>query len=255
MNSKSWLENIVLRNMVGALILILVYFIPDRHEWSHRVGFAQFSPYLYLLGMYAWIVFHNRVLFEGLYLKNRKTAYFIWTLASMIANSISMHLILLYGFNHADTLSKILTFWVFTLTGLGVYIIFKYLHVIQGSHQLIQPKIITVDTAAPEDFKFMIDGREVTILFKNIFYIESLENYVRIITQQKPIVARLSMKEAETKLPKSLFLRVSRSHIINTNFVTSIENDAIKINDQTLKIGKVYKRYVEEQLLINKKNS
>jgi LytTr DNA-binding domain len=253
MKVNSWIDNVALRNVVGVFALLLVYFIPDRFEWSNRVGFARFSPYLFLLTMYGWIVFHNRLLFEGLYLKNRRTAYFTWTLLYMTVSSIVMHLVLIYRFNHADTLSKILTFWVFTLTGLGVYIIFKYLHVIQGSHQLIQQKII--NTTASEDFKFMIDGNEKTILFKDIFYIESLENYVRIITQQKPIVARLSMKEAETKLPKPIFLRVSRSHIINTNLVTLIENDSIKINGQVLKIGKVYKRYVEEQLLISKKNS
>jgi DNA-binding LytR/AlgR family response regulator len=56
------------------------------------------------------------------------------------------------------------------------------------------------------------------------------------------------MKEAEDKLPTPAFIRISRSHIINTMYVVSFEGETIKTRDHTLKVGKVYKRYVEERL-------
>jgi DNA-binding LytR/AlgR family response regulator len=94
---------------------------------------------------------------------------------------------------------------------------------------------------------FDVDGEEKQIPLDQILYVESLENYVKVNTAQKTHLVRLSMKEAEAKLPKP-FLRISRSHIVNTSRIEAVDQTNVKINGQFFKIGKVYKRYVEEQL-------
>ena len=66
------------------------------------------------------------MLFGRFYLAGKKRLYFTWTILVMIFGSINMHLIIFYGFNQTDSLSRILTFWIFTVTGLGVYILFRY---------------------------------------------------------------------------------------------------------------------------------
>lgn len=70
---KGLLKSVIWRNLVGALALVIAYYIPDRYWIETRAGLDKFLPYLFLLLMYAWIVFHNRLLFEGLYLNNRIT--------------------------------------------------------------------------------------------------------------------------------------------------------------------------------------
>jgi LytTr DNA-binding domain len=211
-----------------------------------REGFTRFSPYLFLLLMFGWIVFHNRFLFERLYLSGLKQAYFLWTIAGMIFSSLNMHFILVYGFHQTDTLPKILTFWVFTLTGLGVYVIFLYLRTVKYGKP--NEKILTESNGVQTThFNCTLDGEEKQIPLDQILYVESLENYVKVNTIQKTHLIRLPMKEAETKLPKP-FLRISRSHIVNTSRIEAVDQINIKINGQFFKIGKVYKRYVEEQL-------
>jgi hypothetical protein len=239
----SFLKSVVWRNVIGAAALLIAYYIPDRFTVHQRDGFAKFIPYLLLLVMYAWIVFHNRVLFENLYLKNKKRTYFLWTIGLMAFSSMNMHFVIVYGFDASETLSKILSFWVFTITGLGVYVIFKYQDAILNRQKVVPPR--TDDSIA--FFNCTVDGVEAKIPFDDLFYIESLENYVKVFTKGKTFIVRMSLKETEQRLPKS-FLRISRSHIVNTRFVETAEADAIRVKDQVFKIGKVYKRYVEDQL-------
>ena len=65
-----------------------------------------------LLLLYGWIVFHNRILFEGLYLQGKKTAYYAWTFLVMGLSSLNMYLTLRYVYHVDHTLPHIVSFWV-----------------------------------------------------------------------------------------------------------------------------------------------
>ncbi|CAN5456059.1 hypothetical protein BH10BAC4_BH10BAC4_21900 [soil metagenome] len=248
MNESKWWQHPVVRNILGLLALLLVYYVPDRFALHHREGFKQGAPYLLLIGLYIWIVFHNRYLFDRLYLTGRKREYLIWTTLFMFGGSVNMYLVIIYGFGDYDTLPRILSFWIFTLTGLGVHVLYRYRNRFAITNETFEPPPSYPNKVS--HFIFMLDGKEHQVPAERIQYVESLENYVRLITVDKIYLIRLSMKEAETKLPRPMFLRISRSHIINTKLVSSIHGDSIKINNKDLKIGKVYKRFVEEQVAL-----
>jgi LytTr DNA-binding domain len=250
MNESKWWQHPVVRNILGLSALLLVYYIPDRFALQQREGFKQGAPYLLIIGLYAWIVFHNRYLFDRLYLTGRKRQYLIWTALFMIGGSINMYLVIVYGFGDYDTLPQILSFWIFTVTGLGIHVLYRYRSRFAIGQDTFEPPPTVTNKVS--HFIFVLDGKEHQVPVEKIQYVESLENYVRLITTDRIYLIRLSMKEAETKLPRPMFLRISRSHIINTNLVSSIQGDSIRINNQDLKIGKVYKRFVEEQLALRK---
>jgi hypothetical protein len=252
MKSITKWQHVLVRNTLALVALLLAYYIPDRFSFPQREGFAKFSPYFFLLLMFGWIVFHNRMLFERLYLNGKKQAYFLWVIAGMAFASLNMHLILAYGFNQTYTLPKIVSFWVFTLTGLGVYVIFLYLRSVENGKRVEKIQTENNGTEATH-FNCVVDGLEKQISFDQILYVESLENYVKVNTTQKTHLVRLSMKEAEAKLPKPWFVRISRSHIVNASRIEAIDQTNVKIDSQSFKIGKVYKRYVEE--LWNQKHS
>ena len=244
---KGWL-NVWVRNGLALFALMLVHFIPDRFFWKERGSFDRYVPYLLLLTMYGWIIFHNRILFDKLYMKGKKSAYFTWTLSIMLLSSINMHIILRFVFHQTDTLTKILSFWILTITGLGVYVIFLYLKTVNAKSQAPYNPSNSAEPGATH-FNFIADGVEKQIPLQEVLYVESMENYVKLFSSQKKIhLVRISLKEAELKLSKPGFLRISRSHIINTSFVESFDQNNIQISGKLFKIGKVYKRYVEEQL-------
>ena len=243
------LSNTILRNLVGLSLLLLAHFLTDVFHFSKRTGFNKTSPYIFLLLLYGWIVFHNRILFERLYLKGKKVAYFSWAVLFMAVSSLNMHYIIVYGFNINFTFPHILSFWLYTLAGLAVFIIYK-----NFSHEKkIQEPVVTEAESMPALFHFSEDGVKHQLPVENILWIESLENYVKIITAQKTYLARLSMKEAEETLPKPVFIRISRSCIVNARHVSQVDNDSITVRNQQLKIGKVFKKYFEEQFVKLKK--
>ena len=238
----------MIRNGLALFALMLVHYIPDRFFWKERGSFDRYVPYLLLLTMFGWIVFHNRILFGKLYLKGKKKAYFTWTLTIMLVSSLNMHVILRFVFHQTDTLTKILSFWIFTVTGLGVYVIFLYLRSVNAKSQVQNIPSQHSEPGATH-FNFVVDGMEKQIPLHEVLYVESMENYIKLFLSQKKMqLVRISLKEAELKLSKPGFLRISRSHIINTSYVESFDQNNIQITGKLFKIGKVYKRYVEEQL-------
>ena len=240
--------NVVLRNIAGVLALVLAHFLADQEHIGSREGLEKASPYIFLLLMYGWIVFHNKVLFERLYLNNRRPAYFGWTFLAMTLCSLNMHYIISTGFGVSNTMPFIISFWVYTIAGLGVFVVWRHL----GHEAVSTPKNeVAIAGAAAESndvFSFMVDGFPKELPYKEIHYVESLENYIRIITSKKPLVVRLSLKETELRLPAPPFIRISRSCIVNANHIQTVNGDTIFVHGKELKVGKVFKRYVEKFL-------
>ncbi|MBK7763119.1 MAG: response regulator transcription factor [Bacteroidetes bacterium] len=79
----------------------------------------------------------------------------------------------------------------------------------------------------------------------DIIYIEGLNDYLRIhLRNQKPVVARMTLKALYEKLPANDFLRVHRSYIVSMLSILKITGKImhIKVNDNVvqLQIGKSY---------------
>ncbi|HNB80847.1 MAG TPA: LytTR family DNA-binding domain-containing protein [Chitinophagaceae bacterium] len=83
----------------------------------------------------------------------------------------------------------------------------------------------------------------------DIIYIEGLNDYLRIhLKNQRPVVARMTLKSLYEKLPAGDFLRVHRSYIVSTLSILKITGKVIhiKVNEQVvpLQIGKSYEEEV-----------
>jgi DNA-binding LytR/AlgR family response regulator len=84
---------------------------------------------------------------------------------------------------------------------------------------------------------------------QDIIYIEGLNDYLRIhLRNQKPVVARMTLKALIEKLPANDFLRVHRSYIVSLTSILKIAAKMIhiKVNDSVvpLQIGKSYEEEV-----------
>jgi len=76
----------------------------------------------------------------------------------------------------------------------------------------------------------------VKLKLREIIYIEALENYVTLNTNDDKFTIHFTMKAIENQLPSGVFIRVHRSYIINKSTI-----QAIKENSLDLYIGGVLK--------------
>lgn len=99
------------------------------------------------------------------------------------------------------------------------------------------------DNAFNQAYFFVrINRDQVKIFLKNILFIESIKDYIKIITQEKTYVTYDRLSNMEEKLPEGRFLRIHKSFIIALGKVKAFRNDSVKIGDVDLPVGRVYKQ-------------
>lgn len=111
---------------------------------------------------------------------------------------------------------------------------------------LSAPKSVAINTSSSESENFIYvntNRKYVKVLFKEVLYIESLKDYVRIHTKDQRITTKDKISEFVEKLP-NYFLRVHRSFIVNTQQIKAYTVNDIEIGDQEIPIGVSYKKEV-----------
>ncbi len=86
------------------------------------------------------------------------------------------------------------------------------------------------------------------VRYDAINYIESDSEYVTFYTNDKKIVSNQRLKILEELLPKSLFMRVHRSYIINKTKVTGLKDKQLLISDVLIPISGTYSELVRQEL-------
>ena len=88
------------------------------------------------------------------------------------------------------------------------------------------------------------DYKTVRVEVCSIIYIEGMSEYVKIITedQKDPVIALLSMKKLEGKLPGNRFMRVHKSFIINLSKISQVSKGHVRMQDgSSIPIGESYR--------------
>jgi len=71
----------------------------------------------------------------------------------------------------------------------------------------------------------------VKIPLREILYIESVEDYIRVHRlNEKPVLSLITLKSIEEKLPPENFQRIHRSFIVNTKRIRSIRNKKLELD-------------------------
>lgn len=91
------------------------------------------------------------------------------------------------------------------------------------------------------DFIFVrADYQIIKINLNDIRFIEGMDDYVKIFTNDKMIVTNIPMKDIYRRLPSSRFIRVHRSFIVPFSQIESVRNKRIKIGDKQIPVGDSY---------------
>lgn len=94
------------------------------------------------------------------------------------------------------------------------------------------------------------DGYDlINISFSEIVFLSSADNYVKFYLKNgKSILSRSTISEMISRLPQNLFCQISRSSIINMNFISKVEKNNVLVNDIPLPITSTYRQKLIAQI-------
>lgn len=99
------------------------------------------------------------------------------------------------------------------------------------------------------------DYKLVSIHIPDILYIESANEYVKIVLENgETVTTFMRLKVIETDLPQDRFMRVHRSFIVNLSKIKAVDRNRIVINSKTnIPVGDLYKEafqhYVDKKFI------
>ncbi|GAB3541589.1 LytR/AlgR family response regulator transcription factor [Spirosoma fluminis] len=110
----------------------------------------------------------------------------------------------------------------------------------------------TVQPAANTFLYFRAERKMVKVFTRDILYVESLKDYVKIVTTAtKPLLVKQSISSLEAMLPEADFVRIHRSFIVAVDKVMAYTLTHVDIADQELPIGRLYHKDVGRLLKVS----
>lgn len=90
------------------------------------------------------------------------------------------------------------------------------------------------------------------IKLNDILYIESLKDYIKVITTLGDYLVHKSMTSISEELPGNNFIRIHRSFTIAINKITFLEGNSVKIANRRIPIGRNYLQAAKQKILKTK---
>jgi len=94
------------------------------------------------------------------------------------------------------------------------------------------------------------ERKNIKIPLDQIIFIESLKDYIKVVTVTKNIITKQSISSIEELLSKNRFVRIHRSYIVALDKIESFTSDTIEIAKHQLPISRMYRHEVEKILTI-----
>lgn len=114
---------------------------------------------------------------------------------------------------------------------------------------LLREEKENIETAADEYFFVKSDRKFFKVNFEDILFVEGLKDYVILQLNDRRIITHKSLKAIYDLLPKNLFLRVSKSYIVNTAHIEAFDNNDIFIGNYEIAIGNSYRDLFFEEFV------
>ncbi|WP_353721297.1 LytTR family DNA-binding domain-containing protein [Dyadobacter sp. 676] len=118
---------------------------------------------------------------------------------------------------------------------------------LHSSAQMQEPE------AAKEDGFFFLkaDGKIYKIMHNDLLYAEANGNYTKVRTTQHTLMPAMTFSGFEELVPRSKFLRIHRSFIVNKSKIDHIEGNRVFIGSTEIPIGSNYREQFLKQIGLN----
>ena len=95
---------------------------------------------------------------------------------------------------------------------------------------------------------FRSDRKMIKVALADILYIESLKDYIKVVSSSGTVITKQSISSVEETLPKDMFIRIHRSFIVSINKIESYSNELVWLGKAELPISRMYRHEVEKIL-------
>lgn len=128
----------------------------------------------------------------------------------------------------------------------------RFLRAVNKLKQPAKKEIVDLPANEQDFILINIDRKKYKLFLKDIVYIESLKEYVKIFTTENKLLTKLQIGQIETLLTPDKFLRIHRSYIVAVDKLIAFNTTEVKVGNVLLPIGRLYKKTVVN-ILENKK--
>lgn len=99
--------------------------------------------------------------------------------------------------------------------------------------------------SASEEYIFVRSDKQVhKLYFKDILFIEAMENYLYIHTEEGKLLVRSTLKRMQEVLPAGDFLKVHKSFLVHIYKIRRIEGNRLIVGNHAITIARSYRRAV-----------
>lgn len=114
----------------------------------------------------------------------------------------------------------------------------------QGQTRIPVPTAVVPAIPERPFLYFNVSKKKVRVFLDEILYIESIKEYIRIVTPRQSILTRFQLGQVEEMLTRNNFLRVHRSFIVSRDKIDAFTATDVEINKHLIPIGRSYKEVV-----------
>jgi two-component system, LytTR family, response regulator len=127
----------------------------------------------------------------------------------------------------------------------------RFLKAVQKATQFTQgfeAEAAPVETKSEAFVYFRSDRKMVKVMLDDILFIESMKDYIKVVTTSGTIITKQSITAVEAMLPEQRFLRTHRSFIVSIHRIRSFTSEIIEIEKAEIPIGKLFRNGVLKTL-------
>lgn len=108
-------------------------------------------------------------------------------------------------------------------------------------------------SATPDDYDQELfirqENRIERILVKDILYVESMQNYCRVVTTAGDFLPLIPLKDIQEALPDAHFFQIHRSYVVALSRIESLEGNQVRIADRWLPVSRRRKEELAQKWL------
>jgi DNA-binding LytR/AlgR family response regulator len=109
-------------------------------------------------------------------------------------------------------------------------------------YSLMKQRAEAYEVLFEQDMLTIKEGyNHIKLAQKDIIYLEAMQDYTKIITQQKNYVTLSTLTCFMEQLPADRFMRVHRSYAVSLNQIKELRHSEVVCNNAVIPVGKTYR--------------